>query len=100
MARGGRQIRRRDPHGRLSIAFALALAHCHGLTLVRRRYRVDLLSSTDGADLPASQASERPARQTVSVGETYDFEFEPEAAAELRLEIFRPARAASPQSQI
>jgi FtsP/CotA-like multicopper oxidase with cupredoxin domain len=54
----------------------------------------------DGADLPLSQATERPARQTVSVGETYDFEFEPRSAAELRLEVFRPARAASAQSQI
>jgi hypothetical protein len=36
----------------------------------------------------------------VSVGETYDFEFAPRSAAELRLEIFRPARAANPQSQI
>ena len=54
----------------------------------------------DGADLPIPQATERPARQTVSVGETYDFEFESRSAAELRLEIFRPARAASAQSQI
>jgi hypothetical protein len=54
----------------------------------------------DGADLPIPQATERPARQTVSVGETYDFEFEPRSAAQLRLEIFRPARAASIQSQI
>ncbi len=54
----------------------------------------------DGADLPAPQATLRPARQTVSVGETYDFEFEPTSAADLRLEIFRPARAASPESQI
>ena len=54
----------------------------------------------DGADLPVSQATERPARQTVSVGETYDFEFEPRSAAEFRLEVFRPARTASAQSQI
>ena len=31
----------------------------------------------DGADLPASQAITRPSSQQVSVGETYDFEFEP-----------------------
>jgi FtsP/CotA-like multicopper oxidase with cupredoxin domain len=54
----------------------------------------------DGADLPISQATERPARQTVSVGETYDFEFEPRSAVELWLEVFRPARAAMAQSQI
>ncbi len=53
----------------------------------------------DGADLPVSQATERQARQTVSVGETYDFEFEPRLSA-LRLEILRPARAAIGQSQI
>ncbi len=54
----------------------------------------------DGANLPSQQATLRPARQTVSVGETYDFEFEPASAADLRLEIFRPARSASPESQI
>ena len=31
----------------------------------------------DGADLPASQAIVRPSMQQISVGETYDFEFEP-----------------------
>jgi len=54
----------------------------------------------DGADLPASQATERPAQQTVSVGETYDFEFQPQSTTELRLEVFRPARAAMAQSQV
>jgi FtsP/CotA-like multicopper oxidase with cupredoxin domain len=54
----------------------------------------------DGADLPNSQATERPARQTISVGETYDFEFEAHSSTELRLEVFRPARAAMSQSQI
>jgi len=74
------------------------------------RLTVSLLSSSslvswraiakDGADLPAPQATLRPARQTVSVGETYDFEFEPKSTADLRLEIFRPARRSSPESQI
>jgi hypothetical protein len=54
----------------------------------------------DGADLPVAQMTERPARQIVSVGETYDFEFEAKSATELRLEVFRPERAASAQSQI
>jgi manganese oxidase len=54
----------------------------------------------DGADMPVSQATERPARQTVSVGETYDFEFESRSATELRLEVFRPARATISESQI
>lgn len=41
----------------------------------------------DGADLPAHQATVRPARQYVSVGETYDFEITPTAAQPLRLEL-------------
>jgi len=36
----------------------------------------------------------RPARQTVSVDKTYDFELQSPSAGELRLEVFRPARAA------
>jgi hypothetical protein len=36
----------------------------------------------------------------VSVGETYDFEFQPQSMTELRLEVFRPGRAAMGQSQI
>jgi FtsP/CotA-like multicopper oxidase with cupredoxin domain len=54
----------------------------------------------DGADLPSSQATLRPARQIVSVGETYDFEFEPQSAGDLRLEIFRRARVANAESQM
>jgi FtsP/CotA-like multicopper oxidase with cupredoxin domain len=41
----------------------------------------------DGADLPAAQRVERPARQIVSMGETYDFEFTPSAPGDLRLEV-------------
>lgn len=44
----------------------------------------------DGADLPAAQAVERDARQIISVGETYDFEFEPATRGDLRLEVLRP----------
>ena len=44
----------------------------------------------DGADLPAAQALEREARQVISVGETYDFEFVPAAPGDLRLEVLRP----------
>jgi len=43
----------------------------------------------DGADLPPAQATKRPASQIISVGETYDFEFEPTAPGELRLEVIR-----------
>jgi hypothetical protein len=41
----------------------------------------------DGADLPANQATVRPARQYVSVGETYDFEITSTASQPLRLEL-------------
>ena len=54
----------------------------------------------DGADLPVSQVTERPARQVVSVGETYDFEFQTQSTTGLRLEVFRPVRAAMGQSTI
>jgi hypothetical protein len=41
----------------------------------------------DGADLPPSLAREGPARQAVSVGETYDVEVVPRAGDTLRLEM-------------
>jgi FtsP/CotA-like multicopper oxidase with cupredoxin domain len=44
----------------------------------------------DGADLPPAQALVQEARQAVSVGETYDFEFEPVTKGDLRLEVQRP----------
>jgi hypothetical protein len=46
----------------------------------------------DGADLPESERIVRPARQVVSIGETYDFEFFPREPAELRIEV-RPISA-------
>ena len=45
----------------------------------------------DGADLPAGQRELCPARFTIGVGETYDFEFSAERAGELALEVIRPA---------
>jgi FtsP/CotA-like multicopper oxidase with cupredoxin domain len=45
----------------------------------------------DGADLPAGQREPCPAQFTISVGETYDFEFRPEQAGELALEVVRPS---------
>jgi len=45
----------------------------------------------DGADLPAGQREMCPARVTIGVGETYDFEFSAERAGELALEVIRPA---------
>jgi FtsP/CotA-like multicopper oxidase with cupredoxin domain len=46
----------------------------------------------DGADLPASATIPRTARQMISMGETYDFEYTPTQAGSLRIEI----RAAGP----
>jgi FtsP/CotA-like multicopper oxidase with cupredoxin domain len=43
----------------------------------------------DGATLPAGQTAPRPARQLVSVGETYDFEFQPPRSQQLWLEVRR-----------
>lgn len=45
----------------------------------------------DGADLPLTQQELCPAQLTISVGETYDFEFRPERAGELTLEVVRPS---------
>jgi FtsP/CotA-like multicopper oxidase with cupredoxin domain len=44
----------------------------------------------DGADLPPAQVLEQEARQVVSIGETYDFEYELAAKGDLRLEVLRP----------
>jgi len=46
----------------------------------------------DGANVPASATSPRRAQQIVSIGETYDFEYTPARAGNLRIEI----RAAGP----
>jgi FtsP/CotA-like multicopper oxidase with cupredoxin domain len=43
----------------------------------------------DGADLPPNQSTMRPALFTIGVGETYDFEFEPSATGEYRLDVLR-----------
>jgi manganese oxidase len=41
----------------------------------------------DGADLPEASRTPRRARQTIAMGETYDFELTPERAGTLRIEI-------------
>jgi len=41
----------------------------------------------DGWTMPESQATVRPARQAITVGETYDFEFVPEHRGKLMLEV-------------
>ena len=47
----------------------------------------------DGADLSPALATERPARQRVDVGETYDFDVVPRAGDALRLELRDGTRA-------
>jgi FtsP/CotA-like multicopper oxidase with cupredoxin domain len=41
----------------------------------------------DGADLPAERATVRPAQQQMGNGEAYDFEFTPDKAGDLRIEV-------------
>jgi FtsP/CotA-like multicopper oxidase with cupredoxin domain len=41
----------------------------------------------DGADLPEAARIPRRARQVIAMGETYDFEFTPERAGTLRIEV-------------
>jgi FtsP/CotA-like multicopper oxidase with cupredoxin domain len=41
----------------------------------------------DGFDLPSAMQSPRPARQMISMGETYDFEYTPQRTGTLRLEV-------------
>lgn len=47
--------------------------------------------SKDGAELPPSQVKPRLARQIISVGETYDFEYQPSEPGEMRLEVIKRA---------
>ncbi|MGH7946916.1 MAG: hypothetical protein ACREF9_18205, partial [Opitutaceae bacterium] len=44
----------------------------------------------DGWELPPAQAISKPAKQEITVGETYDFEFIPERAGDLLLEVQGP----------
>ena len=67
------------------------------ITLGRPSMRVELRRDTtllswralakDGSELPAARQVARPARQLISIGETYDFELTPAAAGEYRLEV-------------
>lgn len=50
----------------------------------------------DGADLPGPARAPRLARQVVSMGETYDFEYTPGTAGIMRLEV----RAAAPTGNL
>jgi FtsP/CotA-like multicopper oxidase with cupredoxin domain len=48
------------------------------------------LLAKDGQDVPAGQAVRKEAKQPIGVGETYDFEFQPETSGDLRLEAAAP----------
>lgn len=50
----------------------------------------------DGWTLPLHQQDEAPARQTVSVGETYDYTFTPQQPGQLALEVRRGLGAGQP----
>jgi len=50
------------------------------------------LIAKDGADLPASQARASPAKLTVTVGETYDVEFQSDKAQDLLFDLLQPAQ--------
>jgi FtsP/CotA-like multicopper oxidase with cupredoxin domain len=45
----------------------------------------------DGAELPSSSVHASKARLTITVGETYDVEFESDTEQDLLLDLFRPA---------
>jgi FtsP/CotA-like multicopper oxidase with cupredoxin domain len=49
----------------------------------------------DGADLPASARTPKLARQLVSMGETYDFEYTPTSKGLMRIEVRPPGAAGS-----
>lgn len=49
------------------------------------------LLAKDGADLPERDRTLRPAQQAVSIGETYDVEFQPLVRGELRIEVRPPS---------
>jgi len=51
----------------------------------------------DGADLPLGHRALCTAQQTLSIGETYDFEFRPETAGQLTLYATRPAVVFPPE---
>ncbi|HET9385474.1 MAG TPA: hypothetical protein VFO67_10025, partial [Gemmatimonadales bacterium] len=69
------------------------------ITLGRPSMRVEVRRDTtllswrarakDGRELAATRQLVRPARQTISIGETYDVEFTPGEAGEYRLEVQR-----------
>jgi len=50
----------------------------------------------DGADLPAAARTPRLARQIISMGETYDFEFTPPRSGHFRVEV----RGAAPTGRL
>ena len=55
------------------------------------------LVAKDGADLPAAQATVRPATLTFTPGEIYDVEFTPQSAGELTVQFGRPRQGPAPE---
>ncbi len=51
----------------------------------------------DGADLPLAHQKLRPAEELIGVGETYDYEFQPDDSGELVLEVDRKAIVLIPE---
>ena len=54
------------------------------------------LIAKDGADPPASQATERPADLTFAPGEIFDFEFTPRSVGDLSLRFGFPEQQEHP----
>jgi len=54
----------------------------------------------DGADLPPSQATVRPAKLTFSAGEIYDVQFTPQAGSDLTLQFGTPQQGPIPGQSV
>jgi len=72
-------------HHKLTFVNGAALLSCELATQSRREGH--LLEARKFDRLHTFIISEREARQLISVGETYDFEFEPTTKGDLRLEV-------------
>ena len=84
---------------RAGVPNRLRLINITAINVDLTAFLVDRLEQTtwkplakDGATLPAGQTAPRPARQLVTVGETYDFEIQPSRSQVLWLEVRRGKR--------
>ena len=86
-----------SPHAMVMRAGVAHRLRFINMTVRRPGARIQLLRDTtvaiwtpiakDGADLPVSYRFGRPARATISIGETMDYEFEPTTVGNWRLEV-------------